>query len=124
MADEILTTGKRDWTSAAIWMIGLVFVCGMTYNQVDSMDKRVVINTAGVKENREGIHANELLVTGLKGSVDDIKGDTTEIKGDFKDLRDDFDDLKDFLMQFDYEKEKGHVQEESYQKGQKKSKAS
>lgn len=92
MADAL-----KDWKSTIIWAVGLVFICGMTYNTVTGMDKRVTVNTSDIKGNKDAIHSNELLFTGLKTTVDSTKEDTKELRKDFK-------ELKNYLMQYDFDK--------------------
>ena len=100
MADEQRKTiSPQNWQSSIIWVVGLIFICGMTYNTVTAMQDDVKVNTGDIKKNTESIHENELLFTGLKTAVDATKEDTTELKVDMK-------ALKEYLMQYDYGKKK------------------
>jgi hypothetical protein len=85
----------KDWTSTLIWIIGLVFICGMTYQSIGSMGTRVTTNTVDIKANKQSIHDNELLMTGLSNSVRTTEQNTNELKTDFKELR-------NYLMQYDF----------------------
>ena len=85
----------RDWTSTLIWIVGLVFICGMTYQSIGSMGTRVTTNTADIKHNKQSIHDNELLMTGLITSVKTTEDNTNELKSDVKELR-------NYLMTYDF----------------------
>lgn len=104
---------SKDWTSAIIWVIGLVFVCGMTYRNIEAVDAKTTINardirinTDDVKQNRESIHAEALARTKMIGTIIATKEDTEELKGGYEKLQEDFDELKIYLMQYDYGKKR------------------
>ena len=89
----------KDWSSQIIWVIGIIFICGMTYQTIGSMDTRVTTNTSDVKSNRQAIHSNQLtqkeIYTRLEG-IGDIKAEQKEMRGDLEEL------IK-HLLKFDYE---------------------
>lgn len=86
----------KDWQSSIIWVIGLIFICGMTYKSVSSMDGRVSTNTTSCKENRQLIHKEEVGRIAMQGDIKSTREDVSEIKGDVE-------KLVEHLMKFDYE---------------------
>ena len=50
----------KEWSSQIIWVIGIIFICGMTYQSIGSMDSRVTINTSDIKTNTGLIHDAEV----------------------------------------------------------------
>jgi len=81
----------KDWQSTIIWVIGLVFICGMTYNTVSGIDDRVTTNTGDIKENRHSIHEDELVQREINTKLQDIP----EIKRQIE-------KLTNLLMKLDY----------------------
>jgi hypothetical protein len=90
----------KEWSTPLIWVIGLIFICGMTYNSVGSIDRRVGTNTGNISKNTDSIHSNQLLTVGLKTTIDSTKEDT-------KALREDFKYLQQYLMDYDFGPKKG-----------------
>jgi len=88
-------TTKHQWTSTIKWVIGLIFICGMTFQTVKSMDIRVTTNTNDIKTVKEDVHSNEILVREFIGMLKETKEDTGEIRQDFK-------EFKQYLMQYDF----------------------
>ena len=89
------TTKTRDWQSSLIWVIGLIFICGMTYNTVNRLQDDVSTNTGDIKSNTDKIHKNELVQTEINARLCDIP----EIKHQIE-------KLTTYLMTFDYNKKK------------------
>jgi len=85
----------KDWQSSFIWVIGLIFICGMTYNTVNRLQDDVSTNTEDIKLNTEKIHKNELVQTEINAKLEDIPEIKTQMNK-----------LTDYLMQFDYNKKK------------------
>jgi hypothetical protein len=93
---------KKDWTTQVIWLVGIIFLGGMAYRNVDSIDGKTKVNAdkivvveAKADANREALHQEELARTKMVGKVDNIATDMTEVKGDIS-------DLKDYLMDYDF----------------------
>jgi len=88
-------TTKHQWTSTIKWVICLIFICGMTFQTMKSMDIRVTTNTNDIKTVKEDVHSNEILVREFIGMLKETKEDTGEIRQDFK-------EFKQYLMQYDF----------------------
>jgi len=88
----------KEWSSQIIWVIGIIFICGMTYQSIGSMDTRVTTNTSDIKSNTQAIHTNQIvqakIYTRLEGIVD--------IKAEQKEMREDLEELIKHLLKFDY----------------------
>ncbi len=54
------------WMKFALWAVGLVFACGMAYQQMDSIDDRVAKNTDGIVDIKENVHRIELDAKDIK----------------------------------------------------------
>ncbi len=54
------------WMKFALWAIGLIFACGMAYQQLGSIDKRVAKNTDGIEVVKEDVHRIELDAKDIK----------------------------------------------------------
>jgi hypothetical protein len=105
MADE---TPKKDRTTAIIWVIGIIFLGGMAYRNIETIDGKTNANAEKIvtvekkaDANREAIHKEELARTKMIGKVDAIADDMGEVKEDFK-------DLKEYLMDYDFGPKKGN----------------
>ena len=90
-----MTERMKDWQSSAIWVIGLIFICGMTYNTVTRLQDDVTVNTSDIKTNTKSIHKSELVQTEINAKLDDIP----EMKKDIK-------ELVKYLMDYDYDPKK------------------
>ena len=89
----------KDWQSSIIWVIGLIFICGMTYKTVNSIDGRVSTNTESIGVNRDLIHKEEIGRVAMQGDIKSTRDDVSEIKSDVG-------KLVEHLMKFDYDKER------------------
>lgn len=86
----------KDWQSSIVWVIGLIFICGMTYNNQRSMREDVTVNREDIKENTRSIHKNELVQTEINTKL-----------GDIPDIKTDIEELKKYLMQWEFGQKKG-----------------
>ena len=93
-----MAEAKKDLTQVIIWVIGLIFICGMTYQSIGSMDKRVSTNTSDIKSNTAAIHSNELTQKEIYTRLDGI----SDIKDGQKELREEFKEFKKYLMDYDF----------------------
>jgi hypothetical protein len=76
-------TGRpKEWQSSIIYVIGLIFICGMTYSMVKELRADVTTNTGDIKSNMIAIHENELVQTEINTKLNDIP----ELKADLKTL--------------------------------------
>lgn len=83
----------REWQSSIIWVIGLIFICGMTYNNQKGMREDVTVNRADIKENRTMIHEGQLTQTEINTKLSAIPK-----------IERDLEKLTEHLMKFDYHK--------------------
>jgi len=89
----------KEWSSQIIWVIGIIFICGMTYQSIGSMDTRVTTNTSDIKINRQSLHNNEIVQAKIYTRLEGIP----EIKAEQKELNDKLDELVKHLLKFDYQ---------------------
>lgn len=54
------------WMKFALWSIGLIFACGMAYQQMGSIDNRVTKNTEGIDTVKKSVHRIELDAKDIK----------------------------------------------------------
>jgi hypothetical protein len=87
----------KDWQSTVIWVIGLVFICGMTYKTVSGMDSRVTINTKKIDKNTDLIHKEEVQRMAMQGDIKSTRDDVSDMKSDVR-------KLTEYLMQYDFDK--------------------
>ena len=87
----------KEWQSTVIWVIGLIFICGMTYKTVCGMDDRVTVNTKDINKNKELIHNEEVQRMAMQGDIKSTRDDVSDMKSDVR-------KLADYLMQYDFDK--------------------
>lgn len=73
-----------DWQKFVLWGIGIVFACGMTFQQLGGIDKRVVVNTSDVKEIRADYHLEREARIRSDATVQNIRSDMSEMKTEAK----------------------------------------
>jgi hypothetical protein len=96
----------KDWQSSAVWVIGLIFICGMTYNNVKGMREDVTENRSDIKSNTEAIHSQEILTTKVFSALTSLDKTATSQDKKWEQLNGKFDKLSEHLMLYEYERTK------------------
>jgi hypothetical protein len=116
MADKM-----KEWQSSIVWVIGLIFICGMTYNNVRGMRDDVSENRSDIKSNTKAIHSQEILTTKVFSALTSLDKSATSQDGKIDKLNEKFDKLSEHLMMYEYERTKDG-KETSKIEGKEKSK--
>lgn len=96
----------KDWQSSAVWVIGLIFICGMTYNNVRGMRDDVTENRSDIKSNTKAIHSQEILTTKVFSTLTSLDKSASKQDKKIDDLDAKFDKLSEHLMLYEYERVK------------------